>query len=123
MKMIVFALALLSLSVPVQAQTATATATWVQLNTLPDAQSFKYSLKDGTATSVPLTGVTCATVTGVTQCSATVPLPSSGPHSFVLIASSPDGALSAASPVLLGIMPGAPNGFKITITVTLATGG
>lgn len=112
----IIALAFVLLAVPVQAQTAT--ATWVQFNTLTEAQSFPYALKDG-ATSTPLSAVTCRVVSGVTECSAKVPLPSNGPHNFSIVSSN----LAAAKPVLIGITAGAPYGYTVTVTVKYAAGG
>lgn len=111
--------------------TATAKATWVQPppNTLAEAQQFKYFLQDAAPTPptvIPMTA-TCATVATAVQCSAPVPMPSAGPHKFSVVVTSPDGSLANVSAVLLGVMPGAPNGFTLSVTgvltVTLAFGG
>lgn len=112
MKKLLFPLVWLALSIPLQAQNMTATATWVQLNTLTDAQAFPYALKDG-ATSTPLSGVICRVVGGVTECHATVPLPSQGHHDFSIVTT----GTNAATPFLIGVQNGAPNGYTVTITV------
>lgn len=113
-------LCLLYLTPPVSAQAvSTAKATWVQQNAVADAQAFKYTLKDGTGTPVPVTNTACVVAQGVVTCSGDVPLPAAGPHQFTLIAATADGSLSAASPVLVGVMPGAPQGFKVIVTVIL----
>lgn len=113
---------ILSLQAPTRAQ-ATATASWVQGNTLTDATTFKYALLDLGPTPAPppvaVTNPTCAVVQAVVVCQGQVPLPSAGPHKFSLTATSPDGNLSAASPVLTGVMPGAPTGFKVIVTTQI----
>jgi hypothetical protein len=102
---------------PATAQTTTARLVWNMPNTVADSQSFTYALKDGTAAAVTLASVTCATVATVTQCQAPIAPPASGPHSFVLTASSPVG--SASSSPLVGTTPGAPFTLTINITVTV----
>lgn len=122
MRLIIVVLAFLSLlPAAVQAQTVTtkAKATWVQPNTVADAMTFAYVLKDGTTKSDPVTGAVCAVTQGVVVCNGDVPLPGPGPHQFTLVATSADGALSAASPILVSVMPGAPSGFKVNITITI----
>lgn len=114
------AFVLMALTAHAQVVTATAKAIWTQPNTVAEAQSFTYKLADGTATPVAITGVLCTmAVPGVVSCQGTIPSVSSGPHSFIVLASSPDGALTAASLPLVGTMPGAPTGPKITVTVTI----
>jgi len=99
------------------AQTTTATLLWNMPNTVVDSQGFTYTLKDGAAAAVPLTGVTCATVAAATQCQAKIPTPASGTHAYVLTASSTLGAASSAP--LAGTTPGQPFTLTITITVTV----
>lgn len=99
------------------AQTTTARGIWNMPNSVTDSQSFTYTLKDGAAAAVPLSGVTCATVAGATQCQAPITPPAPGTHSYVLTASSPLG--SASSTPLTGTAPGAPSSVTITITVTV----
>lgn len=120
--MITLCLALFALSAAAQTSTVSVKATWVQQNAVADAQSFTYVLKDNSvtpATLVAVTNVACVVAQGVVTCAGDVPLPAAGPHAFQLLASSPDGNLTAASPILVGVMPGAPQGFKIKITVVI----
>jgi hypothetical protein len=105
-----------------QTTTTTSTATWVQGNTLADAQSFKYALLDVQVPNtppVPVATPTCQLAQAVVVCQGQVPPPAAGPHKFVLQASSPDGNLTASSSQLVGIMPGAPSGFKVVVTSTV----
>ena len=114
------AFVLMALTAHAQVVTATAKASWTQPNTVTDAQSFTYKLADGTTTPIAITGVLCSmTIPNVVSCTGVIPLPAAGPHSFVVLAISPDGALTASSIPIVGVMPGAPNAPKITVTVTI----
>ena|SRR5712691_4883724 len=111
----------LSAALQTSAQTATSTASWqMPGNILADANTFNYSLKDGTAAAVPMTATSCVGLGTpvVVTCSGTVATPAPGSHSWTVIAASPDGTLQAASVPKVGIMPAAPTGVKISITLT-----
>ncbi len=106
-------LALLLPAAPLAAQTTTVTLQWTQPNALSDAQSFTYTLKDGSAAAVTLSGVTCATVSSATQCQAAIAALAPGTHSLVLTATSTLGTASSAA--LAGAAPGVP--VQVTVIV------
>jgi hypothetical protein len=115
-RLTVLALLLLLVAAPLAAQTTTAKLVWDMANTVADANTFTYSLKDGSAAAVTLTA-SCSTVATMTECQAPIAPPAAGPHSYVLTASSPLG--SAASAALVGSTPGAPLTLRITITISV----
>lgn len=95
-----------------------ATLVWTMPSTtVADAQSFNYAIQDGVLPGAPLTGVVCSTVAAQTQCQSPIAAPAQGPHSLVITASSLLGFASSAP--LAGQTPGAPNGLKIVITITV----
>lgn len=100
------------------AQTSTSTAQWNQGNTLADAKTFTYKLQDGSGIPVAISNVACSQVAAVVLCTGTIPQPAAGPHSFLVLATSQDGALTATSLPTVGVMPASPNGVRVTVTVT-----
>lgn len=103
----------------VQAQTLTRTADWEQPGaTVPEAQSYAYTLKIDSNAPILLTQ-TCAAVASTTRCTA--PLAASlltpGTHTLILTASNSFG--SASSAALTGAPPTGPVTFKLTFTISI----
>jgi hypothetical protein len=101
-----------------RAQTSTSTIVWTMNDVLSDAQGFVYNLKTDATAPVLITPVTCALVATVVNCSGPVATPTPGQHTWILIASTADGTLSAASAPVTGTMPAVPGGIKVSVKLT-----
>lgn len=91
---------------------------WNEADTLANVQGYTFTWKVDGGAPIPLTA-TCTLPASATlvACTAPIPTPPNGSHTYVLTASN---AFGSAGATVSGAPPATPGGLKITIIVTVS---